>query len=313
MKSYRYEDIRKILIAKTIAESGSMQKAARELKVTPSAVSQSLAALEKKVGAPLFLRDQGRAIPTDACLNLLKKAQPALSALDSLFENESNPLQIDYLDLGTYESLAHSILADFVGQLRKSHPNVRFNMIVSRTPELLKKLRTGELCTAMIVETEGMERLRLDEVAKDGLGLFIAAKHADRLENWEAIEDLGLGLISTGMDGVPPYLRKFLKQFGPKPKISMTSDSYEVLRRAAESGLIAAVLPRRVALRRPSELVEVRTFRGKPKSEEGEHKIYLASMDRCDEDEAKFLARIARQCFERERYSQLGVKPAAGS
>jgi DNA-binding transcriptional LysR family regulator len=307
MKSYRYEDMRKILIAKTIAESGSMQKAARELKVTPSAISQSLAALEKKVGSPLFLRDQGNAVPTEACLRLLKKAQPALAALDSLFENDEHPLRIDYLDLGTYESLAHSVLTDFVHTLRKSHPDVRFNMVVSRTAELLKKLRTGELCTAIIVEADGTDRLRLDEVGRDTLGLYVSNKFSDRLDQWSSIEGLGFGVISTGQDGVPSYLRRFLKQLGTKPKVAMTSDSYEVLRRAAMHGLVAAVLPRRVALRNSGELLEVTRFSGREKSDEGEHKIFLASMDRCDAVEADFLARIARDCFEREKLIQLDI------
>jgi len=111
---------------------------------------------------------------------------------------------------------------------------------------------------------------------------------------------MGFGIISTGSDGVPSYLKKFLKQLGPNPKATITSDSYEVLRRAATHGLVAAILPARVAMRTSNELVEVVSFGGKPKTEQGEHKIFLASMDRCDEDESIFLAKIARDCVNRE-------------
>ncbi len=294
-----YDDIRKIVIAKTIVESGSMQKAALELKVTPSAVSQSLSSLEKKIGAALFVRDQGRLIPTETCLNLIRRAEPALAALHTLFEDQKEPLKIDYLDLGAYESLAHTVLSDFANELRQFHPKVRFNIIVNRTSELLKKLRSGEICTALIAETDGMDRLRLEEVGRDEMGLFVATKHLEKIGEWSEVEQMGFGTISTSTDGVPSYLKKFLKQCGSKNLVSMTSDSYEVLRRAAVNGLCASVLPMRVAQRSKNSLIEVTQFQGSPKVETGEHRIYLASMDRCDEAESDFLAGIARRCLQK--------------
>ena len=308
MPNYRYDDIRKIMIVKVIVESGSMQKAAKEIKVTPSAISQSLSSLEKSLGTPLFLRDQGRLVATEACAKLLEKAGPALSALDSLFETKPEKVRIDYLDLGAYESLAHSVLSDFVRQLRAEHPQVRFNMVVSRTSELLKKLRTGELCTALVAETDGIDRLKLEEVAKDEMGLFLSKDFAYLAADWEGIRSLGFGLISTSSDGVPSYLKKFLKQLGPKPKITLTSDSYEVLRRAAVNGLAAAVLPLRVGQRSQNDLIEIKKFDGVEKKNFGEHKIYLASMDRCDEKESAYLASVARDCFQRESNNLRQVK-----
>jgi len=299
LSNYPYDEIRKIVVAKTIVESGSMQKAAKELKVTPSAVSQSLSSLERKIGSPLFLREQGRLIPTESCKALLKKAEPALMALNSLFENHKSPLKIDYLDLGTYESLAQSVLPDFIKELRKTHPEVRLNLIVSRTADLLKKLRTGELCIAIVTETDGMDRMRLEEIGRDELGLFVSCDTPD-LNDWPAIEAIGFGVITTGTDGIPTYLKKFLKQLGPKMKTTMSSDSYEVLRKAAVNGLTASILPKRVALRTHGDLKEVTQFAGLPKSESGEHKIFLASMERCDEMESLFLSELARGCFLKE-------------
>lgn len=300
MNQYPYDDIKKIVIVKTIVESGSMQKAAKQLKVTPSAVSQSLSTLEKKIGAPLFIRDSGRLVPTESCLALIQRAEPALQALQVLFEGQKESLRIDYLDLGAYESLAHTVLSDFTSELRRSHPKVKFSIIVNRTAELLKKLRTGEICTALIAETDGIDRLRLEEVGQDELGLFISKIHSPRIHDWDYVENLGFGMISTASDGIPTYLKKFTKQLGPRPTVTITSDSYEVLRRAAANGLCASVLPKRVAQRSKLDLVEVTQFQGEEKSETGLHNIYLASMDRCDEDESKFLADIARRCFARD-------------
>lgn len=300
VKRFRYEDIRKILIAKTIAESGSMQRAAKELRVTPSAVSQALAALERRAGAPLFLRDQGRTTPTEACLTLLTKAQPALSALDSLFEEEAKSFRIDYLDLGVFEGLSPSVVVNFAKQLRGSYPHARLNFTVGQTPELLQKLRSGELCTALVPDSEGLDRLRVQEVGRDVVGLFVSPTHRNHVEDWAKIEEMGFGVIAAAGDAMPPYLKRFIKSLGSKPRVTMACDSYEILRLAATSGLVAAVLPRRVALRGPGELVEVKKVRGRKFEFNGEHRILLATMDRCDEEEAKYLAGIAKECLRRE-------------
>lgn len=293
---YRYDEIRKVMIVKTIVESGSLQKAARVLKVTPSAVSQSLTSLERKLSLTLFKRDKGALTPTKDCLDLLERAEPAFNALDQLFL-EKPDMRIDYLDLGAYESLAHAVLQDFVRRLRVKHPKVKLNLTVSRSAELVKKLRSGELCTALVVETDGMESLSKFEVARDEMGVFVGRGHAGIVNDWEKVEALGFGLLSVAADGLPLYMKKFLKQLGPKPPVSMTSDSFEVLRRAAATGLVAAVLPRRVAMRQADDLVEVPKLQGKPKTERGEHRILLVSLDRCDQEEAEYLADLARSSF----------------
>ncbi len=293
---YRYDEIRKVMIVKTIVESGSLQKAARVLKVTPSAVSQSLTSLEKKLSLTLFRREKGTLQPTQDCLKLLERAEPVFLALDQVFFQKEE-MRIDYLDLGAYESLAHTVLHDFVRRLQVKHPRVKLNITVSRTAELVKKLRSGELCTALVVETDGMDSLSKFEVAKDELGVFVAREHVHLLDDWAKIEKLGFGLLSVAADGLPSYMKKFLKQLGPKPQVTMTSDSFEVLRRAASTGLLAAVLPRRVALRLSGDLVEVTKLQGKAKQERGEHRILLVSLDRCDQEEAEYLADLARHSF----------------
>lgn len=301
---YRYDEIRKIMIVKTIVESGSVQKASRVLKVTPSAVSQSLTSLERKLSLTLFRRDKGALTPTQECLQLLERAEPAFLALDQLFFQKEE-MRIDYLDLGAYESLAHAVLQDFVRRLRVKHPRVKLNITVSRTAELVKKLRSGELCTALVVETDGMDSLSKYEVARDEMGVFVSREHASLVNDWEKIEQLGFGLLSVGSDGLPSYMKKFLKQLGPKPPVTMTSDSFEVLRRAASTGLLAAVLPRRVALRIPGDLVEVAKLQGRAVQERGEHRILLVSLDRCDQEEAEYLADLAQKSLQTEGATQL--------
>src|SRR5262245_10683309 len=60
-----------------IARCGSFRGAAVELGVTPSAVSQALQSLERRLGLPLFHRTTRKVAPTEAGERLLAQLAPA--------------------------------------------------------------------------------------------------------------------------------------------------------------------------------------------------------------------------------------------
>src|SRR5258705_2183711 len=65
----------------SVAQHRSFRKAAAELGVTPSAMSQAVRALEVRVGAALFIRTTGSVGLTEAGERFLSRAKPALEEL----------------------------------------------------------------------------------------------------------------------------------------------------------------------------------------------------------------------------------------
>ena len=59
-------DLRRMAIFATVVESGSMRSAARQLGLTPSAVSQQIRHLERETGVTLLRRSTRRLALTDA-------------------------------------------------------------------------------------------------------------------------------------------------------------------------------------------------------------------------------------------------------
>lgn len=78
-----------------IARHGSFRGAARDLGVTPSAVSQALQSLERRLGLPLFHRTTRKVAPTEAGERLLARLVPAAetiaSSLDELTKLTAEP------------------------------------------------------------------------------------------------------------------------------------------------------------------------------------------------------------------------------
>src|SRR5881396_1741174 len=65
----------------SVAEHRSFRRAAAELGVTPSAISQTVRALETRVGAALFIRTTRSVGLTEAGERFLSRAKPAFEEL----------------------------------------------------------------------------------------------------------------------------------------------------------------------------------------------------------------------------------------
>jgi DNA-binding transcriptional LysR family regulator len=71
----------------SVARQKSFRAAARELGVTPGAVSQTVRALELKLGVPLFQRTTRRVSLTDAGEALFARVAPAAAVIDDALED----------------------------------------------------------------------------------------------------------------------------------------------------------------------------------------------------------------------------------
>src|SRR3569833_4101468 len=65
----------------SVAEHRSFRRAAAELGVTPSAISQTVRTLEARIGAPLFIRSTRSVGLTEAGQRFLSHARPAFDEL----------------------------------------------------------------------------------------------------------------------------------------------------------------------------------------------------------------------------------------
>lgn len=290
------DQLGKLWILNLVIRHGSLKKAAIQAKISPSAVSQSLTALEKKFGKTLLIRERGSIIPSQEALAILESVMPAFHALERLDDlNFKSVPKMAWLTFGTYESLAIDLLPGLIHSLKSKCPNLRLRLRISRTANLLTLVRKGELCSALITETDDLSRFYVKEVAEDRLGFFVSNKHPIAEDSWSAIQKHGYGSLAPGKDGLPRYFTKFLHQFDiPKPML--LSDSFETIRAAAAAGTMVGVLPYRVA-KRFDDLFEITTSAPSTKKikESGRHRIVLVSQSNCDIEEADFLADESRR------------------
>lgn len=123
------------------AESASMTQAAASLLVAQSAVSASIANLERSLGTPLFVRRHSRGLAlTTAGETFLRRTRRVLADLDDAMADVDPGLASGTLRVGVFPTLAPFHIPEIAHRLARSHPGIE--------PEFVE-LSAGEIDAAL--------------------------------------------------------------------------------------------------------------------------------------------------------------------
>jgi DNA-binding transcriptional LysR family regulator len=123
-----------------VADAGSFARAARALGYSQPGISHQILALERIVGAPLFVRSAGGRSPlklTDAGVVLLEHARDLLNQIGVTHTEVRRAATGDHgvLSVVTYESLGVRILPKVLRRFRREHPELRIQVAAITSAE----------------------------------------------------------------------------------------------------------------------------------------------------------------------------------
>ncbi len=128
---------------------GGMNRAAKHVGRSQSAVSQQMRKLEEKLGQRLF-RKQGRGLElTEAGELLLNYARRMLALNDEAVAALQSAGLEGVVRFGLPSDFAETWLPTALGQFKRAHPLIRVEANVDRNSVLLDKLNKGQLDLAM--------------------------------------------------------------------------------------------------------------------------------------------------------------------
>lgn len=143
-------NLRHLLIFKTVVDTGSFTKAAKELFITQSGVSHAIRELEQQTNAVLFDRLSKTIILTPSGKLLLEKVIPILKLYHDLEK------QIDNLEMRAPIKIVSSItiatfwLPKILKQFEQDYPKIKVEVLVVSAKEALAVLESGEADLALI-------------------------------------------------------------------------------------------------------------------------------------------------------------------
>ncbi len=140
-------DFNKLKTFYFIFKNKSVVAAAKELNITPSAVSQALTKLEVELNVPLFTRLHKSLVPTLAGTQLFEIVKPFVEALEISIKKiqQSKQIPSGMIRMGSPIEFGKSYLPGMFASFRKKYPEVIFTMKLGHPNEIFPMIRSGQL------------------------------------------------------------------------------------------------------------------------------------------------------------------------
>src|SRR5919107_2407513 len=152
-------DVKQLRVLRAVAEHGSFSAAADALAYTQPAVSQQIAALEKRAGTKLVDRLSRGVRLTDAGQALVEHAEVVIARLAAA-EAELEAIagvRGGRVRMSSFPSAGASLLPPAVALFTERHPEVELTFVEREPEEAAQMLRAAELEVALVFEYGGVE------------------------------------------------------------------------------------------------------------------------------------------------------------
>lgn len=253
-------ELRQLRYFVRVAEVGSMGRAAVELGVVTSALSQQISRLESELSTRLLQRSAAGVRPTEAGVAFLQQARLALRHADDAAASARDARLTGHVSLGLASSTAAVLALPLLQALRERHPGVRVHLVESLSGNLATMLNGRLLDLAVVFETESARRWSVQPLLDEALFVIgvptLPGMPRGRSVRLSALAGLPL-VLPTGTHGLRAVVNAAFAQVRREPRVVLEVDGLGTLMDTVRAGLAATIQPGAVAARVPAGLTTV--------------------------------------------------------
>jgi DNA-binding transcriptional LysR family regulator len=230
-----------------VAEHGSVSKAAQELSISQSAVTEALKHLEADLGVRLFHRHPRGLTTTQNGHQFLRHASDILAGVQGARQAfEARAALSGRLHLGVTSLMAGYVLSDLLAKYRRANPEVDLTATEDSGEYLEHLLIGGELDVAVMVVTNLRDRMALQIEILDvsPYRLWLPIGHRLARQDSITLADVAQeSLILLTLDEIEGETARLLSALGERPRIAFRTRSVEAVRSLVATGAGVALLP----------------------------------------------------------------------
>ncbi len=138
----------------TIARRKNMTKAAEELYVSQSSLSQYLAKLEQEIGSPLFYRTKGELLPTPAGQLYVDAAKQVIQIQKQLYKDIMDLDQRGHITVGSTSQFGLKALAEIIPAYKTQYPDVAIEITEGNYTHISKLILEEQLDLAIMASSQ---------------------------------------------------------------------------------------------------------------------------------------------------------------
>ena len=239
-------ELRQLRYFVRICELRSMGRAAVELGVGTSALSQQISRLEGELSTRLLQRISTGVTPTAAGLAFLHQAQLTLRHADGAVLAAQQARLSGHVSVGLAPTTASVLGVPLLQAMRQSYPDVRLHMVESLSGHPATMLQARQLDLAVLFQTNTLRRWSVAPLLEEKL--FVIASPALSLRPMGAkvrlaqLADVPLILPSAG-HGLRATLAAAFARIRVEPNIVAEIDGLALLMHAVRAGHGATIQP----------------------------------------------------------------------
>ena len=235
-----------------VAEREHVTRAAEALDLTQSAVSATVAALERELGAKLFSRI-GRGIAlTEAGLLLLGEARAILDRVQSatLAVRELSDLKRGRITLKASQTIANHFLPSRLVRFHEDYPGISLEVLIGNSAEVAGAVANGEVELGLIEDELPQSEtspLLAERIAQDRLAIIVSKSHGWAGRQIPTQQELASAtwIIREEGSGTRAILKRYLESHGVDFKsinVALELPSNEAVLSAVSAGQGVTIL-----------------------------------------------------------------------
>jgi LysR family transcriptional regulator, regulatory protein for tcuABC len=239
-------ELRQLRYFVRVVELGGMGRAAQDLGLVQSALSQQISRLESELSTRLLQRQAKGVSPTEAGLAFFREAQLALRHAEQAARAAQQSRLSGTVSVGLAPTTASVLGLPLLRAMRARYPDVRLHMVESLTGHLSTMLNARQLDLAVLSDTQPARRWSVLPLLDETLYLIRSratapARNPKRMRV-TALKGVPL-ILPTGPHGLRSTLDAAFARARMEPTLAAEIDSLPMLMDAVEAGLGATLQP----------------------------------------------------------------------
>jgi LysR family transcriptional regulator, regulatory protein for tcuABC len=241
-------ELRQLRYFVRVLELGSISRAALDLELVQSALSQQISRLEGELSTRLLQRTSKGVVATEAGMAFFREAQLTLRHADQAVRAAQLSRLTGAVSVGLAPTTAAVLGLPLIRAMHERYPDVRLHMVEGMSGHLTSMLNSRQLDLTILFDTQAARRWSVLPLAEEKLfliqarsGKTEAAKPAI-LTRMADLKDIPL-ILPTGTHGLRSALDAAFVRAKFKPQLAAEIDSLAMTMAAVEAGLGSTVQP----------------------------------------------------------------------
>ena len=239
-------ELRQLRYFVRVVELGSMSRAAMELNMVQSALSQQISRLEGELSTRLLQRSSKGTTPTEAGLAFFHEAQLTLRHAEQAIHAAQLARLSGAVSIGLSPTIASVLGLPLMQAMRQRYPEVRLHMVSALSGHLTSLLNARQLDLAILFDAQSARRWSVQPLLEEKLYL-IQSKRSPVCPHTATTTMAQMGgvplILPSGSHGLRNAIVTAFAHAGLPLNMALEIDGLPLLMEAVMAGMGATVQP----------------------------------------------------------------------